>query len=330
MKKIIYILIIIFVINAFISVAFADTTVTCDKAKAHTGDSITITGTSNGNKIITIKIIDQKTNIVYLNTVSVKSSMQYTDNFIVPKDILEGVLTVTAGSDDDVAKTTITIVKNDTPTPTTTPKPTATPNLTPAPTFNPTNKPVVTESHKPTKKPVATASPRPTKKSVITNAPVKEESHTPTKQTPTIVPQRTVEVTPTVTPKPIVSTPTYAPVIGDIDIDPESGIITIVIDVSELPKDIVAIKVPSGKISRVQDAVDGKITLLAVKQNINDNGELQIIMLNEEQVPYGSAQVQVLENNKPSLLKIHLWIILILIAILIFPAIKLVKKLRSL
>ena len=86
----------------------ADISLTLSKTNGYVGDSITLSGTSGAAEWITVKVLDGKGNIVYINAVQSGADGSYSDTFIVP-DVEVGSLRVVAGYGADVVSADFTI-----------------------------------------------------------------------------------------------------------------------------------------------------------------------------------------------------------------------------
>ncbi len=73
------------------------------------GDSVTLSGTADGNIFVTIKVVGGNGDILFLNPVKSDDSGDYSDSFIVPSDVPLGVLSVIAGYGENVAAAELNI-----------------------------------------------------------------------------------------------------------------------------------------------------------------------------------------------------------------------------
>ena len=226
----------------------------------------------------------------------------------VPNDGSKTVLirvTLSDGSYMDFPITITALGDDDADPATPTPKPTATP--TPKPTATSTSKPTVTSTSKPT----VTSTPKPTATSTSTayiHKPTVKPTGAPTSESvdaPTSTPTSTPASTPTSTqsdesePTP---TQTKAPgkvavIPKEISQDEETGVFTVIIDISDLPEGTVAVQTPDGAVLYISDAKNGEIMIEVTEDDINADGEIEIIALDNEMTALAAVHVQVLSEN---------------------------------
>lgn len=207
MRKVVSIVIIGFILLVAVSTAFADATVSVSKQTVKPGDTVKISGTTNADENVAIKIVDSAGNIVYFGGVKADSSGNYSDSYTVPTDMADGTLRVTAGSGSDTATVEISVAAPPTPTQKPTAKPTEQPSEQPAqkPAAKPTDQPTEQQGAPPTERPTGNA-----EEQTATSAPV--EGLTPIES-------------------------------GQ---NQETGDITILIDTGDLPAGTVKLKLPDG------------------------------------------------------------------------------------
>lgn len=276
MRKIICLSITVLILMSVVPTALAATTVSLSQSSVNPGDTVTISGTMDADENVVIKITDESGNIVYFDGIKADSDGNYSASFTVPSDTESGKLTVTAGSGDDVATTTMTV--------------TSSPIPTPKATETPTSKPTETPTSKPTETPT----------SVSTSDPAETST-----SSPTLPPGSTPAATSTTTqsggsdPVPTQTSHDGQEAIKPIDIsqDEETGVITIVIDVDDLPAGTVAIEAPDGKVVYVSDAVDGAVVIEVNAGEVNKDGTIEIVALDDEMNPLASYVVQVLDED---------------------------------
>ena len=131
------------------------------------------------------------------------------------------------------------------------------PSSTPAPAATPTATPAAT----PTATPAPSAAPTPTQSLA-----------------PTSTPQPSAAMGATITP-------------STIELDKAAGTVTIEIDVADLPEGTTAIQMPSGDVIYL----DGSDTVkLEIKEEeLDENGRLNIVTLDNEEIPTGSFEIQI-------------------------------------
>lgn len=269
MKKSILLLIFAFVFLIAIPVAGASRSVTTDKTSALPGETVLISGTAGANDSVVIKIVDEAGNIMFFSAAKADGSGKYSAAFVVPSNMATGKLTITAGSGSDVATTSVTVSSPPaTPTPTPTAKPTA------APTAKPTESPSPSASATPS----ASETPSATPSSSDEDEPVSTDATEPS-EAQTDAGEETA-----VTPK-------------EISQDEETGVITVVIDVTDLPEDTVAVEAPSGEILYVSDAQDGMLVIEVSEDDLNPVGDIEIVTLGDEMTPLATVYVHVLDED---------------------------------
>ena len=79
--------------------------------------------------------------------------------------------------------------------------------------------------------------------------------------------------------------------------DEQTGKITIELHINELPEGTSSIKLPGGEIIHVADAENGMISITVDENELDAAGDLQIIFLDDQEVPFGSASVEVSKNE---------------------------------
>jgi len=104
----------------------------------------------------------------------------------------------------------------------------------------------------------------------------------------------------------------------EISQDEETGIITIVIDVDDLPEGTVAIQTPDGKILYVSDAEHGLLVIEVTEDDVDVNGDIEIVALDDEMTPLAALRIQVLDENE-EIIKTgeeggSIWIIIVCVA----------------
>ena len=85
-------------------------TLNLSKSTAEGGDSVTASGASAPRAWVPLKVLDSAQNIVVFDATKADVNGDYSIDFIIP-DGVEGVLTVVAGSDSNVANKTLTVTK---------------------------------------------------------------------------------------------------------------------------------------------------------------------------------------------------------------------------
>ena len=119
---------------------------------------------------------------------------------------------------------------------------------------------------------------------------------------------QTEKITPTATPLEAepASSPTPVATAGDsgmtitpdiVKRDEQTGKITIELHINELPEGTSSIKLPDGEIIHVADAENGMISITVDENELDAAGDLQIIFLDDQEVRFGSASVEVLKNE---------------------------------
>lgn len=308
MKNLIGVLVASLILLIAIPITSASATVSVDKTTALPGETVTISGTAGADESILIKITDEAGNIIFFDGATADSSGVYNAAFVVPPDTAPGKLTVTAGSGSNVATTTINIADMPaTPTPTITPSPTATPTasptITPSPAPTPTASATVTPS--PSAEPSASASSPPSNGSEDDPIPTDEGETAPT-QTGTSNPSP-------VTPR-------------EISKNEETGLITVVIDVDILPEGTVALQTPDGDLLYVSDAEDGVLTFEVTEDEVNTNGQVELVALDDEMAPLAEVYVKVLDENEELVIAkmsdtgMPVWLIVVIIAAVLLVA----------
>ncbi len=122
--------------------------------------------------------------------------------------------------------------------------------------------------------------------------------------TPTVTPTATpLEAEPSSSPTPI-ATATNVPGDSGITITPgivkrddQTGKITIELNIDELPEGTSSIKLPGGEIIYVADSENGIISITVDENELDAAGDLQIIFLDDQEVPFGSVSVKVSKNE---------------------------------
>ena len=128
--------------------------------------------------------------------------------------------------------------------------------------------------------------------------------------TPTVTPTATpLEAEPASSPTPIAtagdSGMTITPAI--VKRDEQTGKITIELHINELPEGTSSIKLPGGEIIHVADAENGIISITVDENELDAAGDLQIIFLDDQEVPFGSASVKVSKNEGTQ--EYHSWLL---------------------
>ena len=83
------------------------------------------------------------------------------------------------------------------------------------------------------------------------------------------------------------------------DADDKTGIITLEIDISNFPDNTVSIMLPDGKIISINEAVNGMLSISIGVDELNSNGELEIVIIDDSEVAFGSVITQVkLDDEK--------------------------------
>ncbi len=119
---------------------------------------------------------------------------------------------------------------------------------------------------------------------------------------------QTEKVTPTATPLEAepASSPTPIATAGDsgmtitpdiVKRDEQTGKITIELHINELPEGTSSIKLPDGEVIHVTDAENGMISITVDENELDAAGDLQIIFLDDQEVRFGSASVEVSKNE---------------------------------
>lgn len=284
MKRIIGVLIAALVILFAIPVASAAATLSADKSTVVPGETIILSGTADTNENIVIKITDTAGNIIFFDGTKTDTNGNFSTGFVVPSDMAAGKLTITAGSGNDVASTTITITS-----PPPTPKPTTAPTPSPASTGAPANTATPSSTDEPRSS--ATPSASPAAGSDTSPAPASTGAAEPNVVTP-----------------------------SEISLDEKTGIITVVIDVVDLPDGTVAVETPNGELLYVSGAVNGALTFQTSQDEIDINGEVTLIALSDENTPLAEVTVNVLdETGTPAIVDkssngIPVWLIVVIVA----------------
>jgi hypothetical protein len=143
--------------------------------------------------------------------------------------------------------------------------------------LTPTPAPTATKSPSATATPAATPAPAPT----ATPAPSATPLPTPS-STPALSPQPSAMMGMTIIP-------------SIIESDEESGTVTIEIDVADLPEGTTSIQLKNGDVIYL-DGSD-TIRLEIKKEDLDENGRLNIVTLDNEKVPTGSFEVQIENAN---------------------------------
>lgn len=299
MKKAVSIVIIGLILLTAVSTAFAATTVSISKQTAAPGDTVTISGTANADENVAIKIVDSVGNIVYFGAVKADSNGNYSVSFTVPTDMVDGMLTVTAGSGNDTATVEISVVAPPTPTAQPTEKPTAQP--TEKPTAKPTAQPTAASTEQPTEQP--TTEPTTTPTELPTVQPTGQPTGNSEDETTTSGPVKVIT--------PIES-----------EQDRKTGDIMILIDTGDLPAGTVKIKLPDGTKIDIGNKETVEFTISA--DDIKADG-IEIIALDDEGAPLSSHHVQIkdddgqimapAENGWTGLFSTLLWILIGVFAI---------------
>ena len=295
-KKILAIIIVISMLLAMIpNVAMAAVSVTMDKASALPGETVSISGTASADENVVIKITDEAGNIVFFDTVEADADGKYSKAFVVPSEMAPGTLTITAGSGDDVATTMLTIKAA--PKPTAKPTSSPAPSSTPEPTVKPTSSPAPSSTPEPTVKPTSSSEPSSTPETTVTPSKSPAPGSTPESTvTPSESPvpgsteqpageQEDTDEDTNITPK-------------EISQDEETGIITVVIEVEDLPEGTVAIETPNGERLYVSDATDGVLLFQLTKDDVDKNGDIEIVALDNELSPLAALRIKVLDENE--------------------------------
>lgn len=257
MKKTIGLCTFILILSIAIPTALAFASVTTDKTSALPGETVLISGTAGADESIVIKITDEAGNIVFFGAAKANAGGKYSDSFVVPPGTAAGKLTVTAGSGNDVATTTITV------------KP------TPKPTVKPAGTPQSSSTSEPTIVPSSSISPGTTKAAGDDTSPSADKpSAAPSDQDKGDI----------ITPK-------------EISQDKVMGVITIVIDVDDLPEGTAAIETPGSEILYVSDAQDGVLVIEVAKGDVNADGDIEITLLSDEMTPLSTRHIRVFDEN---------------------------------
>lgn len=274
MKKTICILIVVLILFAAIPVTLASATVTVDKSTALPGDTVTISGMVDSGSSIVVKVTDESGNIVFFDAAKTDANGKYAVPFTMPSDMAPGKLTVTAGSGSDIATTTITVsAPPSTPTPTSSASP------------SPSSSASVSPSSSASTDPSSSASADPSSSASADPSPSNTDDATPTdtnKETPTSTEDARNDL---VVPK-------------EITKDEDTGVISIVIDVTNLPEGTVAIQAPDGEILYISDAKDGVIVVEVIEDDIGIDGQVGLVALDDELTPQAALRIQVLDGNK--------------------------------
>ena len=80
--------------------------------------------------------------------------------------------------------------------------------------------------------------------------------------------------------------------------DDETGAISIVISVDDLPEGTAAIETPDGKILYISDAKNGVLVIKVTKDDISADGDIEITLLNGDMVPLAEARIRVLDDSR--------------------------------
>lgn len=267
MRKLISILLSVMFICLFTTVAYAETSLKLSKTTGSQGESIVVSGIYTAESYVTVKVVDEQNNIVFLDTLKSDSSGNFSVKFIIPNDTTSKTLIVIAGSGNDVARATLQVAK---PTPTPTPTPSQTPKKTPEQTTKPT------QTAKPTQAPVHTTTPTRTPKATPTTSPAAQKTEAPTE-----TPQSSAAPIETIKP-------------NVIEENTEKGTITVKINTEDLPIGTKKIVLPGGK---TIDVTNTKIITLEINtQELSKNGILTIIAIDDEGTPLGSFIVEVTDE----------------------------------
>ncbi len=85
----------------------------------------------------------------------------------------------------------------------------------------------------------------------------------------------------------------------EISRDEETGVITIVIDVADLPQGTAAIETPDGQILYVADAKDGTLVFEVTEDDVTSwDGDIEIVALDDEITPLATIHIRVLDENQ--------------------------------
>ena len=105
----------------------------------------------------------------------------------------------------------------------------------------------------------------------------------------------------------------------EISRDDETGVITVVIRVDDLPEGTVAIETPDGKILYISDAKNGVLVIKVTKDDISADGDIEITLLKDDMTPLSKARIRVLDDSReittPSESRMGGWMVAIWIVI---------------
>lgn len=127
------------------------------------------------------------------------------------------------------------------------------------------------------------------------------------------------------------SSATPAPSILPVEVkgDENTGIITVVIDVDDLPEGTTSVQLPDGRVVNVSGG--GTITLEITDEDLDENGMARITPLDEEGTPLSNLSIQVFQKSRPGIVAILLWGVggLLIAGIALFVVISRKKRHRS-
>jgi hypothetical protein len=78
--------------------------------------------------------------------------------------------------------------------------------------------------------------------------------------------------------------------------DEASGVITLEIDLNDLPEGTTAIRTADGQVIDIT-GMEGTVRLQVSRESVNQDGAIEIVMLGEEDTPLGEFQVAVLDKQ---------------------------------
>ena len=83
-----------------------------------------------------------------------------------------------------------------------------------------------------------------------------------------------------------------------IKVDEQSGKVIIEINVGELPDDARSIMLPSGEIISLTEAENGTLNITINREELDSEGDFMVVILDEEEIPFGSVNIGVVNDEK--------------------------------
>ena len=103
----------------------------------------------------------------------------------------------------------------------------------------------------------------------------------------------------------------------EISRNEDTGVITVIIDVDDLPESTVAIETPRGETLYVSDAKDGLLVIEATEDDVDTNGDISLNLLDDEMTPMSMMNIHVLDENEEITIigtGVSVWIIIVSVA----------------